>query len=913
MIYPNGSEWRRWDLHIHTPFTKKNDQFPGADEDEKWEKYVAAINEYPHDIAAMGITDYFSVDGYFRFLEEQKAGNVTKPIPLILPNVELRIHPVSKDGQGLNLHVLFDPKMADQVQRRFLDKLEFEHGNTVYSANPESLVELGRTLINAPSLIEAAALRAGVEKYLVSIDCIRKIFKQDKSLRNDCIIVIANGNDGVSGLNKRKDAQAGGLVESICQFADAIFSSSVNDAQYYLGQKSDDVEEIIRRYHSLMPCFHGCDAHSLENIFEPDQKRYCWIKADPTFNGLRQTLHEPELRVHIGPTKPGGKIPYEVISHIVTGDATFANAQVPLHPDLTCLIGGRSTGKSLLLATLAKKLQPTTNIKPDNDSYDKYVAEVGEEAKVIWADGQENDEREIEYFFQGYMNKYSRNPRAFDELVQSIVTAGLSENPVAAFDAFVASNRSSILEKLTELEQLRKESANKVAEQKTIGDPKGIEAETLRLISRRDQVRSEQDISETEFAQFTKLSEQLRKLNVNNEVLQQELVRLEVLGEPALRRPDILNLLEPSRAALSIALKDGEDQAVAVWREALALLKAQIAQEITENSAIVLSITGNPLFVKGTQATEKSTELKELEDAVNVQLEKKMRFDKISAYLADLTDQDSKLRKEILALNQQYYLEAEKLSANLNTDIGDGELTIKAYPQVTLDSYNLNLTEGLNLQRHEQQDEAKFDHEDGTKESFFAELQAKMERILRNGFVLKNSYTSFSFLRKIIGECYVRISYAVTYDGDKYEHMSEGKQAFVVLRLLLDFSKKTCPILIDQPEDDLDNRAIYSDLVKYLRKKKANRQIILVTHNPNIVVGTDAELVVVANQHGVKTPNDGAVKFEYLSGSIENSAPKDPVCPTALKSQGVREHICEVLEGGAEAFKARERRYRISG
>lgn len=85
--------------------------------------------------------------------------------------------------------------------------------------------------------------------------------------------------------------------------------------------------------------------------------------------------------------------------------------------------------------------------------------------------------------------------------------------------------------------------------------------------------------------------------------------------------------------------------------------------------------------------------------------------------------------------------------------------------------------------------------------------------------------------------------------------MSEGKTAFVILRLLLDFSTNEYPILIDQPEDDLDNRAIFGDLVTYLREKKIKRQIILVTHNPNIVVGGDAEEIIVANQQGIGSKN----------------------------------------------------------
>jgi predicted ATPase len=90
--------------------------------------------------------------------------------------------------------------------------------------------------------------------------------------------------------------------------------------------------------------------------------------------------------------------------------------------------------------------------------------------------------------------------------------------------------------------------------------------------------------------------------------------------------------------------------------------------------------------------------------------------------------------------------------------------------------------------------------------------------------------------------------------------MSDGKKAFVILKLLLEFSDKECPILIDQPEDSLDNRAIYNELVAYLKQKKKKRQIILVTHNANIVVNADAEEVVVANQHG-EDSNSQCIKY----------------------------------------------------
>lgn len=140
--------------------------------------------------------------------------------------------------------------------------------------------------------------------------------------------------------------------------------------------------------------------------------------------------------------------------------------------------------------------------------------------------------------------------------------------------------------------------------------------------------------------------------------------------------------------------------------------------------------------------------------------------------------------------------------------------------------------------------------------------------------------------------------------------MSEGKKAFVVLKLLLDFDESDCPILIDQPEDDLDNRAIYADLVNYIREQKKKRQIIVATHNPNIVVGADAELVIVANQNGKNAPNSNGVKFEYIEGAIEDTSPTMGDDTTSiLRAHSIREHICQILEGGEDAFKKREQKY----
>lgn len=138
--------------------------------------------------------------------------------------------------------------------------------------------------------------------------------------------------------------------------------------------------------------------------------------------------------------------------------------------------------------------------------------------------------------------------------------------------------------------------------------------------------------------------------------------------------------------------------------------------------------------------------------------------------------------------------------------------------------------------------------------------------------------------------------------------MSQGKKAFVILSLILEFSQDKKPVIIDQPEDSLDNRAIYHELTQYLKDKKKSRQIILITHNPNIVVGADSENVIVANQHSDRTPNENEIQFAYINGSLENSSPNNGKA-VVLNKNGIREHVIEILEGGDDAFKKREQKY----
>jgi ABC-type multidrug transport system ATPase subunit len=103
------------------------------------------------------------------------------------------------------------------------------------------------------------------------------------------------------------------------------------------------------------------------------------------------------------------------------------------------------------------------------------------------------------------------------------------------------------------------------------------------------------------------------------------------------------------------------------------------------------------------------------------------------------------------------------------------------------------------------------------------------------------------------------------------------------------------PLFIDQPEENLDPRSVFTELVPHFRTAKRRRQVVIVTHNADLVVNTDADQIIIATS---ERRDDGALPtMSYQSGSIENPE--------------IRKAVCRLLEGGRRAFLDRERRYRI--
>ena len=151
------------------------------------------------------------------------------------------------------------------------------------------------------------------------------------------------------------------------------------------------------------------------------------------------------------------------------------------------------------------------------------------------------------------------------------------------------------------------------------------------------------------------------------------------------------------------------------------------------------------------------------------------------------------------------------------------------------------------------------------------------------------------------------VTYSIKYKDTNIELLSPGKKGIVLLLMYLALDREgDIPLIIDQPEENLDNKSVYLHLIDYFKQAKKRRQIIVVTHNPNLVLNTDAEQVIVANFEA--NPKSGESRITYVSGAIENSFIKESL-EKPLFQQGIQEHGADILEGGKEAFVKRKDRY----
>ena len=143
---------------------------------------------------------------------------------------------------------------------------------------------------------------------------------------------------------------------------------------------------------------------------------------------------------------------------------------------------------------------------------------------------------------------------------------------------------------------------------------------------------------------------------------------------------------------------------------------------------------------------------------------------------------------------------------------------------------------------------------------------------------------------------HIALNYGINFDGVDIRKLSPGTRGIVLLLLYLALDESDDrPLVIDQPEENLDPKSVYDELVNLFVAAKGKRQVIMVTHNANLVVNTDADQVIVAQ---AQNHERGALpEISYIAGGLE--------------SKDIRKAVCDILEGGEAAFRERARRLRL--
>jgi len=968
--YTRGSEWRRWDLHVHTKGTNKNDSFHSPDFNTFCK--ILFTKAIENKIAVIGITDYFNIENYLKvktycdnidtndfYSSEDK--NFIKEI-LLLPNIELRMLPVTDYGRLINIHCIFNPTFIPSIENDFFNSIEYSTGTGMkYKMNKQGITDFGKSL--QTGLDNESAYRKGINSFVVSYAQIENLLEQNQNFRDNVIITVSNSNrDGASALQKHYDffenndeSSLEAVRKSIYYISDCIFSGNPEDRKYFLGEKKDDPKTVIQKCGSLKPCIHGSDAHTEDALFMPSENRFCWIKANTTFEGLKQILYEPADRVKIQAFKPDIKNDRYIISELRFKDKTgklFGNQTIPLNENLNSIIGGKSAGKSLLIYSIAYSIDPEQVDKTNKRlSFEGYKFKTDYDFEVIWKDGVintlnkgESKDQKITYIPQLYINYLVEkdNKEDLNQLVENILLQNLD------FKIFFEGCKTKILEinanldsLLTNYIQTRQKAIELQAKSKEIGKSveiaKAIERIQLEILDGQKL----SNLSAEEYQNYNKLLEIKSNLDKELSVVNSR----KIVGENIL-----IELRNNRELLLGATISDPEIQ-----------IKGSIDRILDQLNEITTDINS----IK----TRIEIDYNKLIENVEIEIKKLNFEEKIKELSVKLAGNTTQLVPYLKKLAGQK--ELQKITNNLELERKKHEqaLTIEKQYNITLKDYHslrnrisILLRERIELYQeivndinsnrkaigcgvslgsslvYKQTDFSLFHQVNKaalSKGHFFNQLfkdgNLKFTEIpdlfSKHLYVKENKYLKVSdddkfelplnqgfsleeILRGLIKDLFI-IDYIVTYKGDDLLRMSPGKKGTVLLILFLQISSSEYPILIDQPEDNLDNRTIYELLCSMIKEKKKDRQVIIVSHNANLVVSTDSENIIVANQAGQNGEDKKSrFQFEYINGAIENTF-IDRSETQLLYQQGIREHVCDILEGGNEAFKKRERKYSI--
>lgn len=923
-----GSEWRRWEPHIHAPGTVMNNQFSGP---TAWTDYLTALERAAPVIEAIAVTDYYVTDTYKELLRHKAAGRLPAT-KLIFPNVELRLDVATARGGFVNLHLFVspeDPKHVEELQR-LLSRLQFNVMQDRFDCTRADLIRLGKKA--DPNITDDnAALAYGANQFKVNFQKLREVFSESGWAKKNILIAVAGGaTDGTSGVREAADQTIRREIEG---FAHVIFASSPAQREFWLGQRDLAPDEMRARYGGLKPCLHGSDAHKLDDVASPFGDRFSWIKGGLEFDALRQACIDPGGRAHVGAEPPASATPSQVISGIQILDAPWMTTPViPLNPGLVAIVGARGSGKTALADMIAAGC--------DSISDEAWNAEewanpsflirarplVGDgKVKVSWASGEPSTRaldgsdangpfsyERVRYLSQQFVEELCSSSGLTDGLLREIERVIFEAHPDDARDGTLdfaelldhrASRHRLAREREAEaVSQISERIGTELEKEKLIATYEGQVAQKKKLVDAytADRAKLVSAGSEKRAQRHTELAGAANQIRAKlRQFAGQRQTFLAMQDEVKdLRRNQAPEALRQAQSRHTHSGMSAEQ-----WASFLLDYKGPVDNDL---AGYVKWVDGEIAKLKGSTPAPSDpntpyvrddadlstlsqavleAEMARLEKLVSADKETQRRYTALSgsiatetAALQTLTDklkdaQGARERaRDLQAQREEAYgraFDALVAEQTVLEDLYAPLMARLAAASGTLKKLSFSVTRVANVEQWASEAEdglidlrkagafrgkgtllqkanevMKGAWETGDSDAVIAAM-AEFRRLYQKDLldhspVAHTDQAEFRawskrFAQWLFSTDHIAIRYGIDYDGVDIRKLSPGTRGIVLLLLYLALDDSdNRPLVIDQPEENLDPKSVFDELVHLFIEAKAHRQVIMVTHNANL-------------------------------------------------------------------------------
>ncbi|TPH90000.1 ATPase [Helicobacter pylori] len=860
--HSKGSSWHKWDLHAHTPYTHLNKAYKCSEEE-----FIQKLCDSKID--CIGLTNYFK----FNEKEFELKEKIEKKGIKVFYNLEVRLSYKNNKNEFLDFHIIFSDEILSDNIKRFLSDM--------------------KATIDGPDKRLADLEKNDFNKAVVKFDQLLECLEEESlNLRGKYLLgFLSRGHGSI----ECEFLEKGGRNE-------AIYKEVINKS-HFLIHSSNNQENLKKDRESWLeynkPLLQSSDAHKEDSI----GKKYTWIKAEKTFEGLKQIIYEPETRVSIDKNKPEDplykidrvelRFDREVKITNEKGDTPFCyagfNETLFFSPNFTCVIGGRGSGKSTLLQLIASAIKNKSFVKGLNH---ETIQNIKIQPDIDLVDS-------VEYLAQNEVEEFATNVSKFTEAIFNRIDSKLSGNlkelekqitkGIEKFDDQIAywQEKSKLEERLKESEKIRKKSQS-IVDAYTDKD----------YLDKRDKLQAKRkaliDLEQSKEGFLTFIKELKRVVNFESKENMEEKNSYDKVYNQL--KQDICKELEQ----IDINIKNGcfksEDEKIRTLKTEREVLSQEIGEFLKEkgvsdenigdirnaNDRLVNikkniddlkhEIKENANKIENFSYEDMDKNIEEFKDQINEELSK------INSALEEI----SKNHKEVRPITIEY---------RLNEDI---------FEEV-FEDFDKLVDKGFNTQRHQSKikeylKEIELKNVTGMQHAEFIEkLDSRIENKKAAFYeTMKDIFDReihFQIYRILILKHLRNVKkykiFKVRYDKRALNETSFGQKCTAVLVALLSLGNN--PIIIDEPEAHLDSALIANYLVALIKEQKQKRQIIFATHNANFVLNADAELIIQ-----LKNENNKIVVRSFM---IESDAYKEDL----LK-----------LEGGEKAFKDRERKYGIT-